>query len=149
MLPWWASTPFKLVRNHLGNCLESFSPSGVTFSFLAYNLVSSCNFSFCFSRYFSYLLICLGVVNISTLSFITTVAPVEVMAWADVNSAGVMVSLAGLNGSGGGQCYPAGISRRVSNTLFISCASDPVACPVNNFAMGNNILIFFLSLNIV
>ena len=106
MLPWWASTPFKFVRNHLENYVESFSPFGVTFSFLVYNLVSSCNFSFCFSRYFSYLLICLGVVNISILSFITTVAPVEVMAWAGVNSAGVMASLAGLNGSGGGQCCP-------------------------------------------
>ena len=48
--------------------------------------MSSCNFSFCFSRHFSYLLICLGVVNISTLSFITTAAPVEVMAWAEVDS---------------------------------------------------------------
>ena len=117
--------------------------------FLVYNLVSSCNFSFCFTRYFSYLLICLGVVNSSILSFTTTAAPVEEMVWADVVSAGVMASLVGLNGSGSGQCCPAGISRRVSYILFISCASDPVACPVNNFAMGNNILIFFLSLNII
>ena len=129
--------------------MESFSPFRVTISFLIYNLVSSCNFSFCLSRYFSYLLICLGVVNISILSFTTTVAPVEVMAWAGVNSAGVIASLAGFIGSGGGQGCPAGISRRVSNTLFISCASDPVACPVNNFAMGNDILIFFLSQNII
>ena len=117
--------------------------------FLVYNLVSSCNFSFCFTRYFSYLLICLGVVNSSILSFTTTAAQVEEVVWADVVSAGVMASLVGLNGSGGGQCCPAGISRRVSNILFISCASDPVACPVNNFAMGNNTLIFFLSLNII
>ena len=114
-----------------------------------YNLMSFCNFSFCFSRYFSYLLIYLGVVSTSILFFIITVAPVEVGVWASVNSAGVIASLAGLNGRGGGQCCPAGISRRVSNTLYISCASDPVACPAENFAMGNNILIFFLSLNII
>ena len=72
------------------------------FLFVFYNLVSSCNFSFCFTRYFSYLLICLGVVNSSILSFTTTAAPVEEMVWADVVSAGVMASLVGLNGSGGG-----------------------------------------------
>ena len=70
--------------------------------------MSSCNFSFCFTRYFSYLLICLGVVNSSTLSFTTTAAPVVEIVWADVISAGVMVSLVGLNGSGGGQCCSAG-----------------------------------------
>ena len=111
--------------------------------------MSFCNFSFCFSRYFSYLLICLGVISTSILSFIITVALVEVGVWASVNSASVIASLAGLNGRGGGQCCPVGISRRVSNTPFISCASDPVACHVKNFAMGNNTLIFFLSLNII
>ena len=58
-----------------------------------YSLVVFCNFSFCFSRYFSYLLICLGVVSTSILSFMTTVAPVDVVALSGVASTGTITSL--------------------------------------------------------
>ena len=71
------------------------------------------------------------------LPFTTTAAPVEEMVWADVVSAGVMASLVGLNGSGGGQCCPAGISRRVSNIYVVVLAERLCFCSTGLFPHGD------------